>query len=507
MIPKRPNVLFVMADQHLASCLGVEGHPQVKTPHLDRLAREGTRFTSAYTQNPICTPSRISLLSGQYPHNHGFYGLAGPAPAALPNFLGHFRAHGYRTAAIGKLHLPDTPRNWIADDVDFFGECYRSVDGLPGQGLYYRELDALGLRAKEDSRILPELGHGTHDARPSEMPYEHCVEQWCAAHAERFMAAAAAEKHPFCLEVSLPRPHHQLTPDRRFWDLYPEDLDAPSTRDHDPSHRPPHFREMYEDFRSTEWLYEPRTFDAGTRRAWRGYLACISQVDDTVGRLLRFLDEHGLADNTIVAYGSDHGGYHGHLGIVEKAPGICSEAVCRVPFLWRVPGRTRPGTVCDQLVENVDLAPTLAVLAGLPPMEASDGKDLTPLLAGEDRPLRELAVTENPWSKAIRWNGWRYVHYQPEMFAGEDYGELYDLDKDPDERCNLYRSTEHRDVVAASQRLLLDWLIKTSRPVTVHPTIGDRVLGDHHYRSAGDGRESNLAGVPERIRRGLINYL
>ena len=119
MADRQPNVLFIISDQHNAKCLGVAGHPDVKTPNLDRLAREGVRFTTAITQNPICTPSRVSFFSGQYCHNHGYYGLGGRNPGGLPNILGHFRKFGYATAAIGKIHCPE---NWIEKDCDYFKE-------------------------------------------------------------------------------------------------------------------------------------------------------------------------------------------------------------------------------------------------------------------------------------------------------------------------------------------------------------------------------------------------
>ena len=115
------NVLLIMADQHLATCLGHEGHPQVLTPNLDRLAAQSVRFRHAYTQSPLCTPSRTSILSGQYCHNHGCYAQEGPAPEPLPSLFSHFKRHGYRTAGVGKLNVPNHPRNWLEDHLDFFG--------------------------------------------------------------------------------------------------------------------------------------------------------------------------------------------------------------------------------------------------------------------------------------------------------------------------------------------------------------------------------------------------
>jgi arylsulfatase A-like enzyme len=255
------------------------------------------------------------------------------------------------------------------------------------------------------------------------------------------------------------------------------------------------------------WAIEPRTFEAGSRRVWRGYLACITHVDHAVGRLLDYLDSSGLAANTVVIYHADHGGYSGVHGIIEKAPGICSEAVCRIPFLWRAPGVTTAGAISRALVENVDIAPTIASLCGLPPIETADGKDITPLLLGDNEPLRDVAVTEHPWSKALRWKQWRFVHYQPEMFEGRDVGELYDLNRDPDESQNLYTDPVHQVTVNQCRRMLLEWLIRTTRIKTMWPPVHFEQHPNYDFRTAGDGKESNLAGPALRLRRRELHYL
>jgi len=504
---RRPSVLFVISDQHLATCMGVEGHPYAITPNMDRLARSGVRFARAYTQNPICTPSRVSVLSGQYCHNHGHYGLSGPRPASLPSFLGHFRAHGWRTAAIGKLHVPDDPESWLADQCDLVEDCYFGARGVEdGTSPYFAYLDRLGLREKEDSIALPEFpGSQQHDARPSNLPFEHSVEGWCAAEAIRFIDLCGEQ--PFCVEVALPRPHQCYTPDRRFWDMYPDDLPLPETIMQDASGRPPHFRrtwEFHHSFGPETWLIEPKTFEAGARRVWRGYLACITQVDHALGLLLEHLEATGRAEDTIVVYGSDHGAYSGTYGIPEKAPGICSEAVCRVPMLWRVPRHTPAGHVSGNLVENVDIAPTLAALCGLPAMETVDGHDISGLIAGDDRPVREVAVTENAWSKALRWGPWRFVHYPRGMFGAGDVGELYNLEDDPDETRNRYYTLADQPVVNECRRRLLEWLIGTTRVVSIWPSPGYPPI---RYPTAGDGKESNAAGPRQRWAKGELWYL
>jgi arylsulfatase len=473
MKTKQPNILMVLADQHNPGWLGCAGHPQARTPRIDAFAATSVRFSRAYAQNPICTPSRISFLSGQYCHNHGYYGLSGPSAAAPSNLFRHCRAQGYRTAGFGKLHLPTSPRNWIADDVDEFGDSYDAADGTFAGSAYLRELDELGLRHLEDSFHNESGTYGPEaihlDAMPSKLPYEHTQEVWSARRAMRFMQESGGS--PFCVKVSFQRPHHPLLPQKRFWDLYPENIDLPDALGREPAHRAPHFREMWRNHQSHPWEYAKPGEDVaeGFRRAWRGTMACVSQVDDVFGMLLDFLDENGLADNTVVLYSSDHGAYHGIHGLREKAPGICSEEVCRIPLLWRAPGITRPGTVQDALVESVDVAPTLLSLCGLPPLEAADGLDIAPLLGGDSRPVRKLAVTENAWSKSVRWDQWRMVHYPDGMFDAQNVGELYNIENDPGETRNLYADPQHQNVVGEGRRLLLDWLIQTTRVVTAQP--------------------------------------
>ena len=498
-MPDRPNVLMVIADQHHAGLMRCAGHHQVISPNLDAFAASGIRFTNAYAANTICTPNRISVFSGQYPHNHRYYGLSGPTNFGLDNFMRHFRRHGYRTAAYGKLHLPESPRNWLADDLDEFGDSYETVDGVFGKSAYLDELERLGLRNLEDS--WKNLS-GTYSERPMPMdagvsllPYEHTQEVWSARQAMDFIDAAPGTS--FCIQVAFQRPHQPWLPQRQFWDLYPEDLELPPTHDLPASHRPPNFRGAWYYHHERPWEYaapdEP--IEVGHRRHWRGALACITQVDDIFGMLMRFLEERGLTENTIVIYLSDHGGYHGIHGIREKAPGICSDAVCRIPMLWRVPGVTRAGATHPALIQSVDLAPTLASLGGLPPMEYVDGCDLTPALRGDQTTLREVAVTENVWSKSLRWGRWRFVHYQRATFSGDDEGELYDLEDDPNETRNLYHDPESQPLVHEARRLLLEWLIETSRAATVHPPVrmtgSWQEVGKCEYPVGSDGTAPN----------------
>jgi len=475
----RPNVLFILSDQHNAKVLGHKGHPDVKTPHMDRLAAEGVRFDNCITQNPICTPSRVCYHSGQYAHNHGYYALSGPNPGGLPSMFGHFRRAGYRTSAVGKIHCPEY---WIEDDADYFREVYAgcSIGGCPEYTAYLTER---GVLADRDDIGYPEFGASgiqKVDGRASRLKYEDTVEGWTARETCGVIERAVADGQPFFAHASLPRPHQVYTPSEPFWSMYDEStLTLPPNVEYDMAGKAPHLRLAAEQWRQGEWiLFEPKTFEAGRLRKLHGYLGCVSQVDHAVGEMLACLDRLGVADNTIVIYSTDHGDYACEHGIMEKAPGICSDAITRIPSLWRWPGRFAQGHVATEITETVDVSATLCALAGLDAMETSDGQNISHLLRGQAGPVHRVGVTEFAWSKSVRKGQYRYVYYPPEMFLDDypdgGFGELYDLDADPWEMRNLYLDVDYADVVQELKQDLLDWLVSTTRPATV---LGVRPFG------------------------------
>ncbi|MHB9106638.1 MAG: sulfatase family protein [Armatimonadota bacterium] len=494
----QPNILHIIADQHNAKVLGHAGHPQVRTPHLDRMAAEGVRFTNAITQNPICTPSRMCYLSGQYPHNHGCYGLSGPNPGGLPTVLGHFHSAGYTTSAMGKIHCPEY---WVEDDSDVFHEtCAASVGGRSkAYETFLRECGKLEL---EDHISLTEFGTRglqSMEGRPSPLTFEESQEGWIADQMVEFMRRAAERGQPFFAHASLPRPHQCTAPCQEFWDLYEGmELILPPNADYDMALKAPHLRGAADGWRKGHWaLFEPKTFEAARLRKLHGYLGAVSQVDHAVGQMLNFLHASGLADNTIVIYTADHGDYACEHGNMEKAPGICADAVTRIPHLWWAPGRFAAGHVASEIVETVDMATTLCGLAGLEPLETGDGQDISHLLHGGRGEVHRIGVTEFPWSKSVRKGQYRLVYYPPQMFPDEypdGFGELYDLEVDPWEMRNLYFEPDCAEVVRDLHGDLLDWLVTTTRPATAHgvnthrtfPSTQSRVR--YHAQVNADGK-------------------
>ena len=470
---KKPNVLFILSDQHNAKCLGHKGHPDVKTPHLDRLAKQGVRFDNAITQNPICTPSRMCFISGQYAHNHGYYGLSGPNPNGLPTIFGHFKQQGYRTAAIGKIHCPEY---WVEDDCDVYHETEPSASIGGRSRAYTRHLRSKDIEHLEDHHSLQEFGRRgaqSCDGRPSMISYRDGQEGWCVTKGIEFMAQAQEEGTPFFLHISLPKPHQCYTPAQEFWDLYDEEtLTLPPNADFEGPLRAPHLAKMVDGWKRGGWTrFEPKTFEAGRLRKLHGYLGNISHVDHAVGELVDFLDANGLSDDTIVVYSADHGDYAAEHGIMEKAPGICHDAITRIPFIWRWGEHFQEGHVAPELVETVDVSATLCSLCGIPGLETSDGKDLTALLNGRSGELRNIAVTEFAWSKSIRKGDWRLVYYPPEMFKEEypdGFGELYNLVDDPWEMDNRYFDEGQQERIQEMCNDLLNWLVTTTRPVSTN---------------------------------------
>ncbi len=471
-MPNRPNILYIVADQHNTKVLGYKGHPDVQTPNLDRMASEGVRCDTAITQNPICTPSRVSFLSGQYCHNHGYYGLSGPNPNGLPNIFGHFRQSGYLTAAIGKIHCPEY---WVEDDCDVFHEtCGTSVGGRsPEYAAFLNERGKLGL---EDHGAMPEFGdrgRQSMEGRPSPLTFDECQEGWIANKAVEVMKQAADSDKPFLIHASLPRPHQCTSPCQEFWDLYEgKDLTLPKNVDWDLSNKAPNLKKAAERWRKGEWaLLEPLTFEAARLRKLRGYLGAISQVDASVGVMLDYLRKSGLDKNTVAIYTADHGDFACEHDVMEKAPGISSDAITHVPQIWWGPEHFKAGHITNEIVELVDIPNTICHQAGLPLLETSDGKNISHLLEGKTGAVHQIGVTEFAWSKSVRKGPYRYIHYPPDMFSEEypdGFGELFNVEDDPWEMNNLYFDDAHQNTVRELQQDLLNWLVTTTRPTTTN---------------------------------------
>ncbi len=439
-MPPRPNILFILSDQHHAGFTGHAGHPVVRTPHLDRLAREGTMFRHAYCQSPLCCPSRASLLTGRYCRDLGIYDnqhILESNGVTFPRVLG---AAGYRTCVIGKTH--------------YNGEQFQGYQERPYGDLF-------GQAHQPDPRRLPErgaagLGGVFEAAGPSGIPLPLTQTEICVAESAKWLQTHLASRggQPFCLSVHFDKPHFPICPPPEYFKRYEGRLRLPDL--------PPGFLDREVPFvraAMKNWgISDPDRKDrAAHERALAAYCGCIEWMDDAIGRVLAALDYLGLAENTLVIYSSDHGEMAGERGTWQKS--VFYDASARVPLLMRLPGATgSAGRRVDTPVGLIDLFPTFCELAGTATPEGCGGTSLLPLLRGEavarDAIFSESVIIHEPGQAGcmIRTGRWKYNAY----LDGAE--ELYDLEADPGEWTNLATVPAHRAVRDdLRQRVLAFW--------------------------------------------------
>jgi arylsulfatase A-like enzyme len=424
---ERPNILYIMADDHAAHAISAYGSKINKTPQLDRIAKEGMRFTNCFVTNSICTPSRAVILTGKYSHINGVP-VFNRFDGGQPHLAKYLQAAGYHTGMIGKWHLGSDPT----------GFTYWNI--LPGQGVYHNPvLIEMGTRKKHAgyaTDIIADLSLKFLKERPKDKPFFLMCH-----HKAPHRPWDPDEKHRKQWEnVQVPEPPS-------FNDDYATRSDAAREAtmriDRDLTARdvkvkpPPGLKGLA----LKRWLYQ---------RYMRDYLACVASVDDNVGRLLDYLDKSGLAKNTIVIYTSDQGFFLGDHNWYDKR--FMYEESLRMPFLIRWPGQVRPGTVNDGMVLNVDFAPTLLAAAGLKVPADMQGRSFVPLLKGE-RP--------KDWRTSMYY---RYYHYPMHHRVQPHYGvrtlrykliyfnkikqwELFDLQTDPRELKNVYAAPAYTETV------------------------------------------------------------
>ncbi len=470
--PSRPrNVLFIVADD-LNTMLGCYGDRLAKTPHLDRLAARGVRFDRAYCTFPLCGPSRNSFLTGLHPNATGILANAQvfrqtiPQHPSLPEL---FRRHGGYPVRVGKLYHYNVPASigTAGHDDPASWEAAFNPAGVD-------HLD-------EEPRIFSlKPGHfgGTLSWFASPAPDAEHTDGLVAARAERLLAEFAADRdRPFFLAVGFFRPHTPFVAPRSYFDLHPADEMpvvtgvAEDRRDIPPAALQSGHREQDE------------MSDDQRRQARQAYAASISFLDAQVGRVIAALDRHGLTDETIVVFTSDHGYHMGEHGLWQKMS--LFEESCRVPLMIVWPGKTPAGGVARAPVSHVDLYPTIAAGCGLTPPPGLPGQDLARLLADPDQAGRNWAVTQlrRPGGKSdarpplvgasLRTPRWRYTEWD----EGRGGRELYDHDADPQELVNLAEAPRHEDDVAALASQLHDAVAETLPPSGSPPPLRPETWG------------------------------
>jgi arylsulfatase A-like enzyme len=432
---RRPNILLITDDQHNARNLGCYGDPLVRTPVLDKLAARGTRFTRAYTTNMICAPARVSMVTGQHVHSHGYYANAGPHPGRPVWLTSHLRRGGYQTAMVGKAHY-----GWpkIAEEFDFVRLCDR-IDCPPDDPLkndYFRWLLEKGVPGGRDKS---EGGGGQNNPRRAGLPEELSVEAWTSGNAIEFLRRRDKNK-PFFAFVSFQRPHAPITPPAPYDTMYnPADVKLPPSAGDTFENKPP---EQLAAAKRSGYPYHP-TDPAKLQDIMAKYFGLISLIDNHVGRILAELDVQGLTHDTLILFTADHGDFSGEHGFFHKGLAMY-EAIHRIPFIVAGPG-IEGGRVRDEFAQLTDIYPTACECAGLPIPESVQGLSLY----AKAWP-RTAAFAEEEGRMCIRTARYRMV-FDPVGSANE----LYDHDGDPWEISNRYNDPAYRE---ARQQLTEEFL-------------------------------------------------
>ena len=434
----KPNILLIIADQLVPFLTGVYGHPVVRTPHLDRLAKRGVRFDAAYTPCPICAPARACLLTGKYSSENGVYDNAAPLPCDEPTICHYLNRAGYDTVLSGKAHFvgPDQLHG-------FRKRLIPSIYPTDFAWTKRRENKRPRSHARQYIGKAVRVGAKTRNLEFDENAHRRAME---------YLGERGGSRDPFFLCVSYNFPHEPFCPPKRYWDMYedarieipqmPDDLDA--------KHSP-----------MDKWLNRHHGVDRvdlqrpeSLRRLRRAYYALITYIDDKVGQLLESLEENGLADDTVVIFTSDHGDMLCEKNMVQKRSFY--EWSCRVPLIVAMPDGTGKGRRCGEPVSLIDLAPTILDLAGVEASERlpMDGASLLTLIRGEESGRRTVFAemhSEGVYTTCFMVRRGRYKY----NYLHGHGAQLFDLVEDPDEWNDLAGEPQHAAVEAELRGLIL----------------------------------------------------
>ena len=421
---KRPNIVFILSDDHRADTMGNMGHPFIKTPNLDRLAREGVKFTNTFATTPLCSPSRGCFLTGQYAHRHGVKNNYTPWNDKNVTFLELLRNSGYKNAFFGKWHMPGRLPDLVGKAVEQF-VTFRASGG---QGIYFDcPLIINGVVTERKGKYL------TEDLTDLALDF-----------------IRREKTGPFCVYLAHKAPHQPFSPPPALRSLY---ADADVNQTLPPEYHP--------------WIHmkEGSYYYGVMGRLGEKYLdyhRVITAMDQQIGRVLSELDRLGIAENTIVVYASDNGYFWGEKELIDKR--FPYEESTRIPLIVRYPGKIRhPGRVSGEMALSIDVAPTLVEMAGLPVPGTMQGLSLATVLAGKSIRLRDSIHMEHfkdfPYSvpewDAVRTD--RFLYVQSKSDKGP---ELFDIQKDPRTMRNLIAAPEGKRVLPELEALMRGYLRK-----------------------------------------------
>jgi choline-sulfatase len=463
---EKPHILFLFTDQQRADCLGCAGHPVLETPHMDRLAAEGTRFTHCCTTSPLCVPARISLATGLYPHNNNLWSGDNTIPVDADTYMHRLKRAGYRTCSIGKNHLQwmencDLYANVAAyhaigfDHIEDMSGTWGIIEGKSVYTDYLEKRDLL----EPVRRYLKELEDKPDELRRyvaeplpfpgAEDPAEHYIDAFIGRRVERYVDQYDGHQPSF-VYAGFQGPHEPWDAPDRYADRY--DLDRipdpiPEKPDGDWL---PDRSKAYHRFAQYYPPPTPQALKAITAR----YYGKIAQIDDAIDGILAAYDRKGWLDNTVIVFASDHGEMLGDLNRLSKS--VFYESALRVPLIVRLPPdrQPQPGAVSEALVETIDIHATLLEAAGAEAWKHQDSRSVLPLVEGRVDSTRDDVLSEVHAHIMLRTGNRKLV-------VGRDGRtlQLFDLESDPLEQMNLCGHPEYREEEQILRSELLSRLV------------------------------------------------
>ena len=442
---KKTNVLFIIADDLTATAISSYGNPASQTPHIDKLASEGVKFTRTYSQFPVCGPSRASMMSGYYPHATGTFGYVsgreniGPDRKMWPQL---FRENGYYTARVSKIFHMGVP-----------GDIEKGSNGTDDEASWTERFNSQGPEwtAEGESELVQGNPFGLKPKKGGNVMTIVKADGDDLVHADGKTAAKASElirKHkdkPFFLAVGFVRPHVPFVAPKSYFQPYPYQQVV----------LPPKVENDWDDIPLQGINYVTSVNGQMSveqeKKAVAAYYAAVSYLDEQVGKVLQTLEEEGLEDNTIVIFTSDHGFHLGEHRFWMKVS--LHEESARVPLIIKVPGK-KPA-VCHSFTELIDLYPTVAQLAGLEVSEHLQGESLVKMLDNPNHSVRDIAFSVSVYRGVeaflLRSDKWAYIQYAEDA---KDGIELYDMQMDPHQYNNLADFPQYGEVVKDFQQKL-----------------------------------------------------
>ncbi|MDZ4798939.1 MAG: sulfatase-like hydrolase/transferase [Bryobacteraceae bacterium] len=454
-----PNILWVCSDQQRFDTVEGLNNAHIRTPNLKQFMTQACTFTHAFVQNPVCSPSRASFLTGRYPHTTGLCANGQRIRSDERLITRTLADAGYTCGLAGKLHLSPVAGGRLEDRIEDgysrFDWSHDIQNLWPGHNMWHVWLQSKGVKWPER---IPDPGGVP-------LPAKFMQTDWCADRAIDFMRQQR-EFGPWLMSVNIYQPHHPFLPAQEFLERYDaEKLPGPAWQNGELASKP-----VYQSRAQMNASYPfLKKTELERRRVTAAYYAMIEQVDSAFGRMLAALEESGQADNTIVIYMSDHGEMLGDHGFYLKGPHFYDPAM-RVPLMIRWPGKYRAGVKLDALVEMIDLAPTLLEATGLPVSEGMQGQSLMPLLTGAASAHRDSVYMEfydmrrRPY-EPVTATTVRSRNARLTVYHNLKTGELYDLARDPGEFTNLWETASARPLREEMMAALISRMAATVDPL------------------------------------------